>query len=119
MIGNLHRLLAVGAVIAAIMAVSTETRADFVSGNKLYETCTSSEVSSLLICDGYTEAIFDAAGQPPNGVLGWEHCGRGGVTLRQVEDIVVRFLRTHPEKRDFGAAGLVGQAVAEAFPCQK
>ena len=73
-----------------------------------------------MYCSGYIAAITDAAAWgPPWGVYGYILCPRDTVTLAQMTDVVVRFLAAHPERRELGAAGLVAQALSEAFPCPK
>ncbi len=118
-------------VVIAVMAVSTEAaEADDayltgpVTGNELYEACTSLNPVRQTFCYGYVNAIADGcdAARPDksanNGVFGFVHCARPSVTNKQIADIVVRFLASHPEHRDYGVAGLVAKALAEAFPCR-
>jgi hypothetical protein len=116
-----RRLFTAGAMIAAVVAVSAEAQADFKTGNQLYADCTSEEgASARVYCSGYIAAIADAAAWgPPWGVFGYIQCPRDTVTLGQMSDVVVRFLAAHPERRALGAAGLVAQALSEAFPCSK
>ena len=122
MAGDLRRLFAAGAVVAAVMAVSAGARADFRDGNQLYANCTSLNAGDQVFCLGYIAAISDAAQGPPDrpraGVGGFAHCPGGKVTNQQMMDVVVQFLRTHTEHRDYGAAGLVAHALYEAFPCK-
>jgi Rap1a immunity proteins len=40
-------------------------------------------------------------------------------TLRQVADVVVNYLREHPEKRHFTAVSLALTALTAAFPCNQ
>ena len=44
-------------------------------------------------------------------------CIPNRVTDRQTTDVVVRYLKEHPEQRHYAAANLVAETLAEAFPC--
>jgi hypothetical protein len=46
-------------------------------------------------------------------------CYGSNVTIGQIRDVVVYYIRRHPEKRDQSAMVLVGYASAEAWPCEK
>ena len=51
-------------------------------------------------------------------VAGWQACYTNyPVTGNQLRDIAMRFLRERPQMRHLNAAYLIGQALAEAFPC--
>jgi len=122
----MRRLLAAGAVIAAMMSISAVARADFATGNTLYDKCVAPEGSAeLLYCAVYVSAISDAArggvshdGVAGPGVWGFKECSPETATARQLVDIVKRYLVTHPENRHFGASVVVAAALAEAFPCK-
>ncbi len=45
-------------------------------------------------------------------------CIPENVTNGQVSDVVIKYLRDHPEERHILAAILVVKAMAEAFPCK-
>jgi len=46
------------------------------------------------------------------------HCVPDSVTLQQATDVVCKYLREKPETRHFGGAGIVQNALREAFPCR-
>ena len=86
-----------------------------VSGNTLLHRCTSDEGGDLNFCVGYIEGIRDAT------VL----CDLNGkqrtdipaeVTSEQMKDVVVKYLRDHPEERHKQGALLVIYALRLAFP---
>jgi hypothetical protein len=109
------------AVVAAVMLVSAGGRANFRDGNELYSDCTSSNYQDRVLCYGYVMAIADASGGGPRAVgsvFGFRQCGLDRVSAEQMTDIVVRYLVAHPERRDFGAAGLVADALSKAWPCR-
>ena len=41
------------------------------------------------------------------------------MNLGQAIDVVTLFLTAHPEYRNFGGAGVVARALAQAFPCRR
>lgn len=45
------------------------------------------------------------------------YCQPQNVTLEQATDVVCKYLRNKPEVRHFGGAGIVQNALREAFPC--
>jgi hypothetical protein len=111
------QLFTAGAVIAAVLAVSTKARADrLVDGNRLYELCTPNSRSSEF-CDDYVLSVADAL--MVGRVGGWTACIPNSVTGNQVVDVVKRFLEAHPAKRRSAAFGLVAEALAEGFPCER
>ncbi len=98
-------------------AGESETFFEFESGSNLLE---SRDHSLNGVCVGYIEAIVDAMHtvQDSGGTVnGWRACIPQGVTVRQLRDLVIRFLRAHPELRHLAAIDLVTNALAEAFPC--
>jgi hypothetical protein len=87
----------------------------FFTGNDLYEEC-----QKLIhnACTGYVMAVSDAlqdaadANGSPRTV-----CLSPGVEARQLVDVVVRYLREHPEIRHASAASMVTVALQGSFPC--
>jgi hypothetical protein len=47
----------------------------------------------------------------------FQSCIPNGVSNEQVQDVTVRYLRQHPETRDFPARALTMNAPALAWPC--
>ena len=80
-----------------------------VNGNKLNELCESSQESA--VCLGYIIGAADAH------VNDGSFCAPNDTIGGQMEDIVKRYLRVHPERRHFSAASLVVSALKEKFPC--
>lgn len=106
----------VTAMMLAIAQTATASPA-FVSGNDLLRMC---EAASRAECYGYVQGVSDVGNLLP--VLSKSplpFCTPDNVTVRQVADIVVKFLVAHPESRNQGAAGLTWVALAQAFPCSE
>src|SRR5262249_15835262 len=113
------RLFGAGAVVVAVISVSAGARADYRDGNQLYAECRSSPEAKQLLCLGYVMAIAGAASAPNAvGADGFMVCGLEDVTVKQLLDVVIRYLSAHPEERPLSAFSLVVAALDEAFPCR-
>jgi len=93
----------------------------FFDGNQLLNFCESPDVNLRSSCLGFVAGVHDtvllarAAGW--RGALA--SCPPVGITVQQVANIVVDYLRSHPQGRDIGASGLVMAALAESHPCRR
>ena len=67
-------------------------------------------------CRAYISAIADAI-SCTHGVGGFTASFPEGTSDEQLEGIVIKWLKAHPEKLHFAASGLVAAAFEEAFPC--
>lgn len=102
---------------AALLVPQSGLAADvFLTGNKLYSECTSSDNLDQMHCLGYQNGIADVL-SGHDRVNGFQACLPGNGTVGQVMDVVVKSLRDHPEDRHLAAAVLVAAALAAAFPC--
>lgn len=81
----------------------------FQSGDQLYDHCSTGPDA---YCMGYVAGETDTlttyrfACLPPNA------------TVREAVDIVMNFLRAHPETRHYSAASDVAVALKDAIPCK-
>jgi hypothetical protein len=94
-------------------------RVSTTSGNALLESCESKEEFQQAFCSGYVQGATDLDGM--EGAAFPERrrsCVGENVTNGQIEDVVVKYLRDHPEERHVLAAILVVKAAAKAFPCK-
>ncbi|WP_289150239.1 Rap1a/Tai family immunity protein [uncultured Salipiger sp.] len=115
------RVLALFAGLVSPVAASAEFR----SGNDLLALCSSESTVDQAVCLGFISGVHDTiltaqglglvSQAPGTGVCVPQ--GVDGVVAGQVQDIVVRHLETHPEKRHFTAANIAWQALFQAFPC--
>src|SRR5215472_3495829 len=77
----------------------------FVSGHDLYEECTNPTGSAKHIhCAGYVTGIADLLN------LEGSVCLRASVTVQQIEDVIVSYLREEPRYRQISASALAGVA---------
>ncbi len=80
----------------------------FLSGNDLYDQCAAQSVA----CAAYVAGIADA----------FLHDGTvclppSNATTKQLADVVMAYLRAHPEARNYSAASIGHVAFTQAFPC--
>lgn len=91
----------------------------FFSGNNLLELCNDPSMEGA--CLEYVAGVADVLSilvEDGSSLNGFRPCVPvAGVKVSQLSDIVVRYLRTHPEERHLTAASLVAKALSLAFPC--
>jgi hypothetical protein len=103
-------------VSVLLVAAPSISHATFLDGNQLYEICGGTtkvnEASCLAYIDGTTdtlEAMRWGENKPPD-------CLPAGSTGKQVRDVVMQYLSSHPQDRAKPAAPLVLMAVFTAWP---
>lgn len=106
--------------LLAFAAPGVASDANLYSGEQLFQDCTSTHPSHLpnIACGGYAVGISDVLAGG-NTVNGFKACPPASVTRGQVIKVVTAYLQQHPDGRHFAAAGLVANALADAFPCPK
>ena len=109
-------LVSAVALIVPASAFSQDdgTTTSFKNGTQLYQACTAaSDSEKLSFCIGYVMGVSDS--------LQSLHltCSPKEATGKQVTDLVVGYLRDHPDARQFVAAQEVTLALVKAFPCKK
>jgi hypothetical protein len=109
------------------------------SGNGFYAACAGDDVSPdegllcLVFLEGIAEAItlatvmnnsLDSLVDLEGGKFGIcssagcvRFCPNPEVTHGQGHDVLIKFLKDHPEERHYPTAGLFLRAMSEAFPC--
>ena len=115
----LRYAIAVTAILSCLLV--GEAKADFTSGNELWNACGADEqkepvkaifCTSYIIGAGETFQVLQAANR-----LSY-YCIPDKVTNGQAVDVVKLYLRDHPETRKYHAPTLVMLALKEKFPCQ-
>jgi len=121
-------------LVASLLFGST-ANAENVSGNFLYEACTTENDAMVGFCIGYL--VGEVEGKWLGGLLftkrvGMDmetddfnefanimfgHCVPTEASSQQLRDVAVKYLAAHPETRHESARFLVWQALVEAFPC--
>ena len=85
----------------------------FYSGNDLYAKCTAAEGSlERVYCIGIMAGLADAF------ETGGTTCLPKNASVGQVMDVVVIYLRDHPQSRHFTMASEAARALNSAFPCK-
>jgi hypothetical protein len=109
-------LLVLGCASSGLAADNYES---IESGNTLLAKCVG-PAETQLVCAGYTAGIYDMVNllETTNAVPKL-HCFPSGVTRLQIHDAVVHYLQDHPDQRHAGAAGLVRDALQDAWPCPR
>jgi hypothetical protein len=106
------------AVLTVIGLWDIPAQAHFLDGNALLAECSVRQGEMTYFqsdseCLGYIIGAYDAVTDTMNGI-----CVPRGVKSGQVRDLVVRFLRTHPEQRHLPGWELVNNALVNAWPCK-
>jgi hypothetical protein len=102
---------------------SATANAGFYTGNELYEVCTADRDSKSYVektyeCVAYVTGAVDAF-NTTREVNGLKSCIPAGVTVGQLKDVTVDFLRDKPANRNGSASALVFAATRKAWPCSK
>jgi len=96
-----------------LLAVAwSPVRAEFYTGNELLQRLQSDSNIEKAVALGFVGGVADA----------WDRilfCPPDGSTVGQARDIALRHLVINPAKRHQAAAGLVADALMEAWPCQQ
>lgn len=112
----------VGAFAAALSLacpLAAEDSSPLKTGNDLLQTCT--DTSNLVMitgCIGFISGVSRGTAAALETVNNRQFfCVPLGADNGQLTDIVVKWLRDHPEMRHHDATGLVIVALRGAFPC--
>ena len=111
-------------ILAALVALSTlptPAMSGFVSGSDLLQSCTPAPVDpvyrlKVAECRGYVVGISDTFDCTTNA-LGFKWNSSTGSSQRDLVDVVVVWLKAHPNHLHYQANGLVAAALSEAYPC--
>jgi hypothetical protein len=83
-------------------------------GERLYSACRA-DPSGL--CLGYVAGAYDQMQIDEKLGLKDMYCVPPSATLKQMRDVVTRYLAAHSDKRAYSAAQEVGNAFNDAWPC--
>ena len=95
-----------------IALTALPVRAEFYSGNEILQRMQSESLVEQVIAIGFVGGVADAFDM----IM---FCPPTGATVGQARDIARRYLLLNPAKRHRAAAGLVVDALMEAWPCEK
>ena len=98
-------------LLIALLLVTSNAKAQFLTGNELYARLTSRDTPEKIFAAGYVSGVFDTG-------HGTFHCATGSnVTIGQVSDIAKNYLEQNPEVRNISADLLVTASFARVWPC--
>jgi len=104
-------------VVAAPPASGAMPHLTYATGGMLYQGLTSKKTYEIGVARGYIGAVADiGAGEPVNGFL---FCVPATVKLEQMGEVVRDWLARHAETHTYAGKGVVGAALAEAYPCTR
>ena len=106
--------IALGLAVLCVAFGASAQRISRVDGNRVLAACTAKQ---LVTCDAFVSGVADSIGLQPEGKR--PACIADGVTGTQLREVLVKYLRAHPETREQNAALLTARALAAAFPCRK
>jgi len=110
--------------VLLVSASAHGQRVSTTTGNDLLESCESGGHSeqaffNQAFCLGYITGVTDIDGVDGSAFPERRRsCVPENVTNGQVKDVVVKYLKEHPEERHIQASILIVKAVAQAFPCK-
>src|SRR6267154_762115 len=93
----------------ALFPALVRAEATFSDGSQLYESCVSATASALEFQRGYCVGFVEGTASTTDMA-----CFPAGVKLRQVIDVVIDYLREHPENRQGAANRIVQIAISKA-----
>lgn len=111
------------AIIAALPAHASAESGSFYDGNQLNERCTSGRrwadgrggntgAQDSAQCAGYIQGVSDLLSAQDTKVA---NCIGNNVTTGQLVDVVMKYFRENPAKRQFNAAAIITIALSDAF----
>ena len=123
----IRALTLAGLVLWAAAPAAHAQRFTRVTGQTLAQICTGSDRTRAEQCVSYIDAVADTAGfyqrlRPQDGSKGAALpgylCIPDNATGTNLRDVVVRWLRAHPDANTRQASGVVMDALYAEFPCR-
>ena len=112
---KVSRVIAMFIAILSCLLVG-EAKADFTSGNELWDAC-QAHLATEPIKATFCTAYIVGAGETFRGLVGGYYCLPDNVPNGQLIEIVKHYLRDHPQKRQDSAPTLITLAFKDKFPC--
>lgn len=103
-------------LLLILLLLSEDLLAGFDEGNKLYEHCvTAQDDFSNGVCIGYINGISLTISAIEQATKTNTVCITENATQRSIRDIVVNYMKTHPEKRHLYLYELIISSLKEAY----
>ena len=99
-------------LLIALLMIPALARAEFLTGNDLYQKLTSTSVVDKMYALGYVVGVYDVN-------VHITICPRAEnvITAGQVQDITIQYLTLNPGQRHRNAEVLVRDALKQVWPC--
>ncbi|MCP5081257.1 MAG: hypothetical protein GY948_06120 [Alphaproteobacteria bacterium] len=118
-------LLAVALIVSVLIGTRSQAQATpsepFVSSEGFWVMCTSNwgniaYLEMYAACRAYVAVVADvlAAGQP---VGNNRACFNDDATKGQATEVVIAWMRAHPQRKDLSAVQITAAALAQKYPC--
>lgn len=109
-----------GLLAFMLLTAPGAARADFLTGNALYELFNGTSASDKAMATAYVIGVIDGSQNMigDDDAMGVRACFPASVTSTQIADVAKKRLEDSPKDRHVPAAWIVMLAVSEAFPCK-
>lgn len=104
-------------MLSTLFLAAAVLNGNFANGNTLYATCTGSDLDQVA-CRNYVMGAIDMMTFYEGIAKPRVICLPIGFTAEQGKDIVLKYLRDHPEKRHYAAGSLIVGALMADFVCK-
>ena len=100
-------------LLAALLMLPALARAEFWTGNRLYERLTSAETTDRVQAMGYVMGVYDV-------YVNVTFCpgDQTSITVGQIRDMATAWLAANPVQRNKTAESLLNEVFKQAWPCR-
>ncbi|MFK4794650.1 Rap1a/Tai family immunity protein [Sphingobium sp. ZW T5_29] len=117
----MQKFIGFAAALGLSAGVPQAAHAQFQTGNQIYRDCLVDRTDDAYyqkssFCMAYVSGAFDAI-LLARQVNGKPDCTPDGLTVGQMRDVALKYMRDHPENRNLSAAGIVLLSIMDAWPC--
>lgn len=105
------------AVLPQTIASQNNNPLAFDTGNDIHSACTSQNPTSVIACRSFIFGVTVGYGVTSDAERNVKI--PEDVTRQQIEDVVMNFLRQHPETRQKRSVSLIVRALHEAWPADE
>lgn len=115
---NLFNVVLALALFALGSQAFAQTSDTFIDGEQLYKYCTSTKLAENNTCAGYIGGVLDTMTTlTGSDVIKKLICIPVNVKLSTIRDVLVSYLKKHPEELGLNASSLILDPLVEAYPC--
>ncbi len=112
-------LTGIAVLTAASLSAQTNAPSIFKTGDQLYAACTSEQASELDKCDWFVMASHDMSSYfQDTDKAPKVFCSPEGLTAGALRTVVIEYLRSRPDSRQYSAVSNVQNAIEASYPCE-